>query len=100
MEPPEPPCSGRPAVTIVVGYLPAKGGRACLDLAAELARSGLQEHIAVVTVATIEVFRVWSAVVLVWYFTYSIKHPHLGWHEHVGLIDDEPESASPDSERG
>ena len=44
-------------MTIVVGYLPAKGGRACLDLAAELARSGLQEHIAVVTV----VAQHWSA---------------------------------------
>ena len=37
-------------MTIVVGYLPAKGGRASLDLAAELARSGLQEDLAVVTV--------------------------------------------------
>ena len=37
-------------MTIVVGYLPAKGGRAVLDLAAELARSGLQEDLAVVTV--------------------------------------------------
>jgi len=37
-------------MTIVVGYLPAKGGRASLDLAAVLARSGLAEPIAVVTV--------------------------------------------------
>jgi len=49
---------------------------------------------------TLLVFLVWSAVVLVWYFTYSIKHSHLGRYEHVGLIHDEPESASPDSERG
>jgi nucleotide-binding universal stress UspA family protein len=37
-------------MTIVVGYLPAKGGRASLDLAAVLARSGVTEHVAVVTV--------------------------------------------------
>jgi nucleotide-binding universal stress UspA family protein len=37
-------------MTIVVGYLPAKGGRASLDLAAVLARSGLAEPVAVVTV--------------------------------------------------
>ena len=42
--------SGRPVMTIVVGYLPAKGGRASLDLAAVLARSGRAEPIAVVTV--------------------------------------------------
>ena len=29
-------------MTIVVGYLPDKGGRACLDLAALLARSGVR----------------------------------------------------------
>ena len=37
-------------MTIVVGYLPDKGGRACLDLAVLLARSGRTEPIAVVTV--------------------------------------------------
>jgi nucleotide-binding universal stress UspA family protein len=37
-------------MTIVVGYLPAKGGRASLDLAAVLARSGSAESVAVVTV--------------------------------------------------
>ncbi|HEY5877459.1 MAG TPA: universal stress protein [Nakamurella sp.] len=37
-------------MTIVVGYLPAKGGRACLDLASLLARSGSSEPVAVVTV--------------------------------------------------
>lgn len=37
-------------MTIVVGYLPAKGGRASLDLAALLARSGSSEQVAVVTV--------------------------------------------------
>lgn len=37
-------------MTIVVGYLPAKGGRASLDLAAALAGSGTAEPIAVVTV--------------------------------------------------
>jgi len=37
-------------MTIVVGYLPAKGGRASLDLAASLAGSGLAEPVAVVTV--------------------------------------------------
>lgn len=49
---------------------------------------------------TLLVFVIWSAVVLVWYFTYGLKHSHLGRHEHVGLIHDEPESASPDTERG
>src|SRR6476646_10265210 len=37
-------------------------------------------------VVTLLVFLVWSAVVLIWYFTYGIKHSHLGRHEHVGLI--------------
>src|SRR6478735_6125909 len=37
-------------MTIAVGYLPAKGGRASLDLAAVLARSGVAEQVAVVTV--------------------------------------------------
>ena len=49
---------------------------------------------------TLLVFVVWSAVVLIWYFAYGIKHSHLGRHEHVGLIHDEPENASPDTERG
>jgi amino acid transporter len=37
---------------------------------------------------TLGVFLVWVAVALVWYFTYGIKHSHLGRHEHVGLIKD------------
>jgi amino acid transporter len=40
---------------------------------------------------TIYVFLIWTAVVLVWYFLYGIKHSHLGRHEHVGLLEeDEP----------
>ena len=40
---------------------------------------------------TLLVFVVWTAIVLVWYFTYGLKHSHLGRHEHVGLLhDDEP----------
>ena len=35
---------------------------------------------------TLLVFVIWTAVVLVWYFTYGIKHSHLGRHEHVGLM--------------
>ncbi len=34
---------------------------------------------------TLLVFVVWTAIVLVWYFTYGLKHSHLGRHEHVGL---------------
>jgi len=37
---------------------------------------------------TLLVFLVWTAVVLVWYFTYGLKHSHLGRHEHVGLLGD------------
>ncbi len=37
-------------MTIIVGYLPTKGGRASLELAAMLARSGRREEIAVTTV--------------------------------------------------
>jgi amino acid transporter len=40
-------------------------------------------------VVTIEVFVIWVAVALAWYFYYGIKHSHLGRHEHVGLIHDE-----------
>ena len=36
---------------------------------------------------TLLVFVIWTAVVLVWYFTYGLKHSHLGRHEHVGLAD-------------
>lgn len=39
---------------------------------------------------TLLVFVVWVAAMLVFYFTYGIKHSHLGRHEHVGLIKDEP----------
>jgi amino acid transporter len=38
---------------------------------------------------TIYVFLIWTAVVLVWYFLYGIRHSHLGRHEHVGLLEDE-----------
>jgi APA family basic amino acid/polyamine antiporter len=37
---------------------------------------------------TLLVFVVWTAIVLVWYFTYGLKHSHLGRHEHVGLLHD------------
>ena len=38
---------------------------------------------------TIAVFVVWTALVLVWYFAYGVKHSHLGRHEHVGLAGQE-----------
>ena len=38
---------------------------------------------------TLLVFVVWTAIVLVWYFTYGLKHSHLGRHEHVGLLHDD-----------
>ncbi len=34
---------------------------------------------------TIVVFLVWTTVVLIWYFSYGIRHSHLGRHEQVGL---------------
>jgi basic amino acid/polyamine antiporter, APA family len=37
---------------------------------------------------TIWVFVIWVAVAFLWYFTYGIKHSHLGRHEHVGLAQD------------
>lgn len=40
---------------------------------------------------TLLVFVLWTAVVLVWYFTYARGHSHLGRHERVGLIRDELE---------
>ena len=41
---------------------------------------------------------IWVAVAPVWYFTYGIKHSHLGRHEHVGLhAADEPDE---DPEKG
>ena len=39
---------------------------------------------------TLLIFLVRTAVVLAWYFAYGRKHSHLGRHEHVGLIKDEP----------
>ena len=41
-------------------------------------------------IPTILVFLVWTAIVIAWYFAYGRKHSHLGRHEHVGLIKDEP----------
>jgi APA family basic amino acid/polyamine antiporter len=41
-------------------------------------------------VVTILVFLIWTAIVIAWYFAYGRKHSHLGRHEHVGLIKDEP----------
>jgi basic amino acid/polyamine antiporter, APA family len=38
---------------------------------------------------TLLVLIVWGAVALIWYFTNSIKHSHLGRHEHVGPIHDQ-----------
>jgi APA family basic amino acid/polyamine antiporter len=40
---------------------------------------------------TIYVFVIWTAVVLLWYFVYGMKHSHLGRHEHVGLMEGEDE---------
>ena len=48
-------------------------------------------------IPTILVFLIWTAVVLAWYFAYGRKHSHLGRHEHVGLIRDEPVGNSEDS---
>ena len=42
---------------------------------------------------TLLVFVIWTAVVLVWYFTYGLKHSHLGRHEHVGLLHDATRTA-------
>ena len=41
-------------------------------------------------VPTLVIFVIWVAIVLVWYFLYGMKHSHLGRHEHVGLIKDQP----------
>jgi APA family basic amino acid/polyamine antiporter len=41
-------------------------------------------------IPTLLVFLIWTAVVVIWYFAYGRKHSHLGRHEHVGLIKDEP----------
>jgi APA family basic amino acid/polyamine antiporter len=41
-------------------------------------------------IPTLVVFVIWTAIVLAWYFAYGRKHSHLGRHEHVGLIKDEP----------
>lgn len=35
--------------------------------------------------ATLYVFVLWVALAVIWYFSYSRKHSHLGRHEHVGL---------------
>ncbi len=45
---------------------------------------------------TLLVFLIWTAVVLAWYFTYGLKHSHLGRHEHVGLLDDHAAPSRPD----
>jgi amino acid transporter len=45
---------------------------------------------------TLLIFLIWTAVVLAWYFTYGLKHSHLGRHEHVGLLDDHAAPARPD----
>ena len=45
---------------------------------------------------TLLVFLIWTAVVLAWYFTYGLKHSHLGRHEHVGLLDDHAAPSGPD----
>jgi basic amino acid/polyamine antiporter, APA family len=37
---------------------------------------------------TIWVFVIWVTVAFIWYFTYGIRHSHLGRHEHVGLSHD------------
>jgi APA family basic amino acid/polyamine antiporter len=39
---------------------------------------------------TIYVFLIWVAVALIWYAVYGYRHSHLGRHEHVGLIHDQP----------
>ena len=49
---------------------------------------------------TLVVFVVWTAIVLVWYFTYGLKHSHLGRHEHVGLLDDPSRTARRDPGKG
>jgi APA family basic amino acid/polyamine antiporter len=41
-------------------------------------------------VTTLLVFVIWVAIVLGFYFLYGRRHSHLGRHEHVGLIKDEP----------
>jgi len=41
-------------------------------------------------IPTIVVFLIWTAIVIAWYFAYGRKHSHLGRHEHVGLIKDQP----------
>ena len=48
---------------------------------------------------TLLVFLIWTAVVLVWYFTYGLKHSHLGRHEHVGLLTIPPGPTRRDPER-
>ena len=42
---------------------------------------------------TLLVFVLWTAVVLVWYFTYGLKHSHLGRHDQVGLLRDDPKKS-------
>ena len=42
---------------------------------------------------TLLVFVLWTAVVLVWYFAYSRGHSHLGRHDQVGLLRDDPEKS-------
>ncbi len=37
---------------------------------------------------TLLVFVIWVGIALIWYFTYGIKHSHLGRHENVGLLEE------------
>lgn len=62
-------------MTILVGYLPDKGGRAALDLATRIARSGTPEPIAVATVVP----QAWSTPSMA-----KIDHEFAEWAQEVG----------------
>jgi hypothetical protein len=70
------------------------GGCRVDDLAAEFGTPVLVVDPALIVLhgnwITLLVFLVWTAIVIAWYFAYGRKHSHLGRHEHVGLIKDEP----------